>query len=162
VFTLERNHDYTFAARGKDAKGIWGAFAYGTRFHLGEYQENFSGTNPMFTGTWTRSFWQPASDGYVTVSATRDDKVTFEFTGTNVAWVATKSSNRGQADVYIDNSFVKTVDLYSATATTAQFIAFTKAWSQSSAHTIEVRIRGTVGHPKVDVDAFVRLRDMTS
>jgi hypothetical protein len=157
VFQLERNHDYRFAARAKDAAGIWGDWAYSSTFSLGEYQENYSSTNPLYTGSWTRAAWQPASDGYLTVSRTAGDKVGFSFTGTNIAWVATKSSNRGQADVYIDNSFVKTVDLYSTT-TTAQFIAYSGSWSVSGPHTIEVRVRGTAVHPSVDVDAFVRLR----
>ena len=158
VFSLERNHNYRFAARAADADGIWGDWAYGTTFSLGEYQENYSSTNPLFTGTWTRAAWQSASDGYLSVSATAGDKVAFTFTGTNVAWVATKSSNRGQADVYVDGSFVKTVDLYSATTTSAQLIAYSRSWSQSGSHTIEVRVRGTADHPKVDADAFVRLR----
>ena len=157
VFQLERNHEYRFAARGKDAEGIWGDWAFGTTFHLGEYQENYSTANPVFTGSWTRAPWTPASDGFLSVSGTAGDRATFGFTGTNVAWVATKSTNRGEADVYVDNVFVKTVDLYSPT-TTAQFIAFSKSWTASGQHTIEVRVRGTVGRPKVDVDAFVRLR----
>jgi serine protease len=158
VFQLERNHDYQFSARAADAAGIWGDWAYGRTFNLGEYQENYSATNPLFTGSWTRAAWQPASDGYVSVSATAGDKVAFSFTGSSIAWIATKSTNRGEAAVFIDGVQVKTVDLYSATATTAQFVAFSKTWAASGSHTIEVRVVGTAGHPKVDVDAFTRLR----
>jgi serine protease len=161
VFNLERNHDYKFAARAKDADGIWGDWAYGKKFQLGEYQEDYSPANPGFTAGWTRAAWQPASEGFVTVSGTAGDTVSFMFTGTNIAWVATKSTNRGEADVFIDDVFVKTVDLYSPT-TTAQSIAFTKSWSASAEHKIAVKVRGTAGRPKVDVDAFVRLRDLTT
>jgi hypothetical protein len=157
VFQLERNHDYRFAARAQDGAGIWGDWAYGTTFNLGEYQENYSSTNPSYTSGWTRSAWQPASDGYVSVSSATGASATFSFTGTNVAWVATKSSNRGQADVYVDNAYVKTVDLYSA-GTTAQFVAYTGSWSQSGSHTLTIKVHGTAGHPSVDVDAFTRLR----
>jgi serine protease len=157
VFDLERNHAYQFVARAKGANGNWSDWASGAKFLLGEYQEDYLATNPAFTGSWTRAVWQPASDGYVTVSATAGDKVSFSFTGTNVAWVATKSTNRGEAYVYVDNAYVKTVDLYSPT-TTAQFIAFTKSWTVSGEHRIDVVVRGTAGRPKVDVDAFVRLR----
>jgi serine protease len=158
VFQLERNHDYQFVARAADAAGIWGDWVLGTKFNLGEYQEDYSAANPAFTGSWTHAPWQYASDGYLNVSGTAGNKVTFSFTGNNVAWVATKSSNRGQADVYIDGLPVKTVDLYSATTTSAKFIAFSTSWSVSGYHTLEVRVRGTAGHPAVDVDAFVRLR----
>ena len=157
VFQLERGHDYQFAARAVDADGVWGDWAFGKKFNLGMYQENFSATNPAYTGTWTRSPWQPAADGYLSVSGTAGDKATFSFNGSNVAWIATKSTNRGQANVYVDGAFVQTVDLYSAT-TTAQSVAFSHSWPQVGAHTIEVRVVGTAGHPKVDVDGFVRLR----
>jgi hypothetical protein len=59
--------------------------------------------------------------------------------------------------VYVDNVFVETVDLYSAT-TAPQSIVFRKNWATSGAHTLEVRVQGTSGRPKVDVDAFVRLQ----
>jgi hypothetical protein len=158
VFKLERTHDYQFAARAKDAAGIWGAWAYGTKFNVGEYQENYSTTNPAYTGTWTRPAWTSASGGYLKVSATAGDSAKFTFTGTSVAWIATKSSNRGQADVYLDDVRVTTVDLYSATTTSAQAVAYIRSWATAGTHTIEVRVLGTTGHPKVDVDAFVRLR----
>ena len=82
------------------ASGATGA--YGTKFSLGQYQENYSTTNPAFTGAWARSAWQPASGGYLNVSATAGDKATFSFTGSNVAWIATKATNRVQAKVYVD------------------------------------------------------------
>jgi hypothetical protein len=158
VFKLERTHDYQFVARAKDAAGVWGAWAFGTKFNVGEYQENYTATNPAYAGTWTRAAWTSASDGYLNVSATAGDTAKFTFTGTSVAWIATKSSNRGQADVYFDGVRVKTVDLYSATTTSAQAVAYARSWATSGQHTLEVRVLGTAGHPKVDVDAFVRLR----
>jgi serine protease len=156
VFQLARGHDYQFAARAVDAAGMWGDWAYGPKFNLGEYQENY-GSTPTYTGTWLRSAWSSASDGYLTVSDVAGSRASFTFTGTNVAWIATKATNRGAADIYVDGLYAKTVDLYSTT-TMAQYVAFTKTWATSSTHTIEVRVRGTAGRPKVDVDAFIRLR----
>src|SRR5262249_61218537 len=69
LFTLERNHNYQFRARAKDSAGTWGDWAYGTAFNLGEFQEDYLG-DPIYSGTWTRSAWSPASDGNETVSAT--------------------------------------------------------------------------------------------
>ena len=71
--------------------------------------------------------------------------------------MSSRSTNRGKADVYVDGAFVQTVDLYSAT-TTAQAIVFRRNWTTSGAHTIEIRVQGTAGRPKVDVDAFIRLQ----
>jgi hypothetical protein len=157
VFQLERNHDYQFAARAKDAAGIWGDWAFGATFSVGEYQENYSATNLTYTGTWTRSQWAPSSDGWQSVSSTAGNKATFTFTGTSVAWIATRSTNRGQANVWVDGFRVATVDLYSAT-TTAQVVAYATSWTTSGTHTVVVEVVGTAGRPSVDIDAFVRLR----
>ena len=157
VFNLERNHDYRFAARARNAAGMWGEWAYGTTFNLGEYQENYTTTNPLYTGTWTRAAYAPASSGFLKLSSTAGDRVSFSFTGREVAWIGTKATNRGAARVYVDGVLSKTVDMYSAT-TVAQAIAFRQAWATSGAHTIAIEVVGTAGRPKVDVDAFVRLR----
>lgn len=157
VFDLERNHSYRFAARARDAAGVWGDWTYGKAFSLGEYQEDYSATNPLYTGTWTRAGFAPASSGFVKYSATAGDRVTFTFTGTEAAWIGSRATNRGQARVYVDGVYSQTVDLHSA-STVAQAIAFRAAWATSGTHTITIEVVGTAGHPKVDVDAFVRLR----
>jgi hypothetical protein len=157
VFMLGRGHTYQFAARAKNASGQWGAWSYSALFSVGEYQENYLTTNPTLTGSWTRTAWTPASDGFLTISSTAGDRAKFTFTGTSVAWIATRAVNRGQADVYVDGIYMTRVDLYSAT-TSAQAVAYTRSWSTSGTHTLEIRVVGTAARPKVDIDAFVRLR----
>ncbi len=157
TYALERNHGYQFRARGVDAAGLRGEWAEGSAFRVDAYQENYTAANPAFSGNWTRVAWQPAADGFVSVSGTPGDRSTFSFTGTNVAWIASKGTNRGEARVYIDGVLAKTVDLYSAT-TSAQAIAYDRSWPQSGPHTIAVEVVGTAGRAYVDVDAFVRLR----
>jgi hypothetical protein len=157
VFNLERNHSYQFAARAVDANGIWSPWAYGTAFRVDAYQEDYSAANPALSGAWTHSAWTSASDGFLSVSSTAGARATFSFTGNNVAWIATKANNRGQARVYIDGAPVSIVDLYRASAL-AKSIPYSRAWTTSAAHTIAVEVVGTAGRPSVDVDAFVRLR----
>ena len=154
TFQLERNHRYQFSARAKDATGVWGGWTNGPAFQLGEYQENASATNPAYTGTWTRSAYTSASDGYVTSSSTAGASAKFTFTGNSVGWAATKSTSRGQAKVYVDGVLQTTVDLYTTTPTT-KVVVYNRSWATSGTHTIEIRVVGTAGHPKVDVDAFV-------
>ena len=86
------DHDYQFVARAVDASGTWGDWSYGKKFTLGQYEENYTTTNPAFTGAWTRAAWQPASGGYVKVSATAGNRSTFSSTGSNVAWIGTKAT----------------------------------------------------------------------
>ena len=157
VVNLERGHSYQFAARAVDANGIWSAFAYGTAFSVGEYQEDYSADNPALTGTWTHAAWASASNGFLSISSTPGARASFTFTGTSVAWIASKATNRGQARVYIDGALASTVDLYRA-STLAKSIAFSRSWTASGTHTITVEVVGTAGRPAVDVDSFVRLR----
>ncbi len=83
-------------------------------------------------------------------------KAKLSFTGRNVAWGAPKSAVRGQAEVWVDGVKETTVDLYSST-TLARRVVFSKSWAFSGSHTVEVRVLGTAGRPRVDVDAFVVL-----
>jgi hypothetical protein len=46
-------------------------------------------------------------------ATTKGAWATLRFTGSDVAWVAPKDTNRGKADVYLDNIKVATIDLNS-------------------------------------------------
>ena len=75
------------------------------------------------------------------------------FTGRFVGWVAPRAANRGIADVYVDNVLAGSVDLYSAT-TSQRRLVFVASWSVSGSHSIEIRVKGTVARPRIDVDCF--------
>jgi hypothetical protein len=157
VFQLERNHKYQFTARAKDSEWHLGRLVERHRVQPGRVpREDYAG-DPTYSGTWTRSYWQPASDRYVAVASGAGATATFSFTGSNVAWIATKSTNRGQADVLVDGAYVETVDLYSSSTPTAQFVAYSGTLPYGT-HKLTIIVRGTAGHRKVDVDAFVRLQ----
>jgi hypothetical protein len=80
----------------------------------------------------------------------------FTFTGSSVAWVAAMGPSRGAADVYVDGVYKGKVGLYSSTYKARQ-IVFAYNWAGNGSHTIKIVARGTSGHPRVDIDAFVRL-----
>jgi TRAP-type uncharacterized transport system substrate-binding protein len=80
------------------------------------------------------------------------------FTGTNVAWVAPKGPAMGRAEAYLDGRKVATVDLYSSTALPRRVIYSATGLNPSVTHTLQIRVLGTSGRPRVDVDAFVVLR----
>jgi hypothetical protein len=46
------------------------------------------------------------------------------------------------------------VDLLSSSSATRR-IAYVGSWTSSGRHTLEIRVLGTSGRPRVDVDAFV-------
>ena len=49
---------------------------------------------------------------------------------------------------------VATVDLYSATSKHQQ-VVWAGSWTTAASRTITIRVQGTSGRPRVDLDAFV-------
>jgi hypothetical protein len=116
----------------------------------------------VYTGKWTREALSTASGGYATYTTASGAKAKFSFTGSNVAWGAPRGTNKGKAEVWIDGVKVATVDLYAST-TQERKVVFTKSWSTSGSHTLEVRPTSSTKNAatsgkRVDVDAFVALR----
>ena len=58
--------------------------------------------------------------------------------------------------MYVDGAYIRTISLYASTYT-SRWIAFARSWSANSNHTLKIVVAGTAGHPRVDLDAFVRL-----
>jgi hypothetical protein len=57
----------------------------------------------------------------------------------------------------VDGKYRKLVETRAAARTTRK-VVYRIAWATASKHTIEIRVRGTSGRPRVDLDAFVVLR----
>ena len=97
-----------------------------------------------------------ASGGsYVYASAT-GASFSYRFSGRGFAWIGAMTPKSGKAKVYIDGVLVARVGLYAAT-TRARVLVFTTRWAAIGTHTIKVTVVGTAGHPRVNLDAFVRL-----
>jgi GH25 family lysozyme M1 (1,4-beta-N-acetylmuramidase) len=109
-----------------------------------------------WTGTWHTTGWSAASGGTVRTATSRGASATFHFTGSSVAWVAAKGTTRGAAWVYVDGLFARSVNLQ-ATTGQSRAIVFARNWSTVGTHTLKIVVAGTAGHPRVDVDAFIRL-----
>lgn len=152
---LRLGHNYRFRVRAMDRAGNWSGWAYGPRFTTSTYQESSGAIS--YSGAWRRVSLSGASGGYVKYCAVAGSTAKFAFTGRNVAWVAHKSASRGSARVYVDGGYVTTVSLRSA-ATYTRRVVFTRGWASSGFHTLQVRVVGTEGHPRVDIDAFAVLR----
>src|SRR4030095_13136249 len=81
----------------------------------------------------------------------------FTFVGTQITWVATKFSNRGRADVYLDGVLQTTVDQYSSGVLYQQPV-YVKTGLSAASHTIKIVCKGTKTASStgtfIDVDAF--------
>jgi hypothetical protein len=132
-------------------------------FKVSAFQESTSSPTLVDTGTWTTAALSGAYGGSVQHASSAGSKVTFSVaTNTkNVAWVSTKASNRGKAQVCVDPGTVAqsctTVDLYSA-STQLRSVVFSKAVNPATSHKVEVRVLGqkhtSSTGMRVDVDAF--------
>jgi hypothetical protein len=146
---------YRARLRVQAMNGAWSGWAYGVTAGARRYQETGSGVS--YAGSWRRSSSVGASGGFVQFRPSSGATATFRFSGRAVAWIAPRGLTRGSAAIYVDGVHRTTVSLY-RTSSLARTIAFTTGWSSAGSHTLTVKVLGTPGHPRIDVDAFAVLR----
>ncbi|MEA2675588.1 MAG: hypothetical protein QOI92_2780 [Chloroflexota bacterium] len=152
--SLTKNAAYRFRVLAKDKTGAVAAYAYSSTFK--PIVTDSTSSYITWTGAWATATSSVYYGGSARNTSTVSRSASFTFTGSSIAWIAYKSTSRGSAQVYVDGVLRATVNLYSTTSTAkAQVYAFN--WATSGSHTIRVVVVGTAGHPRVDVDAFVRL-----
>ena len=152
---LASGHMYRFRARGIDRAGNVGAWASGSTLRLSAYQQSSSAVR--WAGTWSSASGSGYWGGTTRHSSRAGATSTFTFTGRSVAWVSATGATRGLAYVYVNGSKVATVDLRSST-TQKPKIVWAKTWSSSSTRRVTIRVAGTSGRPRVDVDGFLTTR----
>jgi hypothetical protein len=149
---LAAGHSYRLRTRAIDKAGNVGAWAYGSTFTVKAYQETSSSI--VRSGSWSisssASYWGGAERFANDAGASA--KLTF--TGRSFAWVGSVGPSRGSARVYVNGVLVKTISLYSA-STAHRRVLLSLSWSTAVSRTVKIVVVGTVGHPRVDVDALV-------
>lgn len=148
-------HNYRFRVRAVDTRGRWSAWAAGPTFTVARFQESSSAVR--YGGEWQRGTSDGYSGGAVRYSSAGGATATFTTKGRAIAWLTTKGPTRGRAEIYIGDRRVTTVDLY-ASALQPLTAAFTMSWPTSVTRTITIRVLGTAGRSRVDVDAFYSFR----
>ncbi|HET7029161.1 MAG TPA: hypothetical protein VFI34_01515 [Candidatus Limnocylindrales bacterium] len=143
-----------FRVRAKDQAGNVGVWRTGALLHVTRI--------PDSTTALARSpSWHPAADagaygGSVTASKGPGATAVYRFSGRDVAWIASRGPDHGKAKVYLDGTYVTTVDLY-APAPDVRRIVYAKHWATSGTHQLKVVVRATSTRPWVDIDGFFRL-----
>ena len=150
---LVTQHTYRFRVRAVDRAGNAGAWATGSTFTLSRYIE--SSSRIRYSGTWrsassTTAYW----GGIAKYASTAGARATFTSTGRTVAWVSRKGPTRGKAEIFVNGTKVATVDLY-ASSWQNQRVVWSTSWSNSATRTVSIRVVGTSGRPRVDLDAIV-------
>jgi len=154
---LTPSETYQFQVRALDKAGNQGG-GTGPQFELEARQENAA--ELTYSGTWTPRRVQSAYGGYLKYTSARGAEATCSFTGRGGALVAPKGPNRGKAAIYVDDAFVKNIDLYAA-GSKPRIIVFSRSWADAGAHTISLKAlrakRSASTGRRVDLDACVFL-----
>lgn len=110
-----------------------------------------------YFGTWTQIADSRASDGTVSRSNQATASAEFPFTGDSVIWLTSRGPDRGTAQIFLDQVYRETVDLY---APSEQFqYQVTYGGLGLGSHIIRVVVTGRANpgstDTNVDVDAFI-------
>ena len=146
---------YRFRVQATDRAGNESAFASSPITTVAAVQENSSAIS--YSSGWKRTARTGAYGGYVKYHTQAGATATLRFRGRSVSLVTPKAASLGKAEIRVDGVRAATVDLY-ASSTQARKVVYTKAWSSSGSHTVTIKVLGTSGRPRVDIDAFVILR----
>lgn len=115
----------------------------------------FQETQLTYTKAWLTNTSAGAPWGNTKYTTKRKATATLTFIGTDVVWIAQRGPKRGVANVFIDG--VKThVDLFS-TSLSERRVVFMATGLSASQHTIKIKVKGTSGRPRVDVDGILVL-----
>jgi CHRD domain len=151
--SMAPGHSYLYRIRAYDCAGNARPSAATARHSPRVAQD--SAASVRYRGTWQRKLTTSASGGSLRYATARGATARLTFAGRSIAWVAPRGLSRGSARVYLDGAYFTTVSLHGAAAN--REVVFSKRFSGLATHTIEVRVVGTAGHPRVDVDAFLYL-----
>jgi len=150
---LAPGHTYQFEVTATDNAGNVSNAKAGKVYTLKLIQENSSSIT--YSTGWTRQTLTGASGGSVDFATVAGKTATLSFTGIQAAWVSTVGSTRGSATVKLDSGATVTISTHGTSPKTAQIVDVVSG--ASGAHKLVVKVLGTSGHPRVDVDAFVVL-----
>lgn len=108
-----------------------------------------------YTGTWgtssLSSYWGATSRASKVAGAS----VSFTFTGSAAAIVVPVGPTRGSFKVYKDG-ILSTIQPSEYSGTTGyRKVQYVVRWELPGTHTIKIVVKGTAGHPRVDIDGIM-------
>ncbi len=146
-------HRYRFADRVVDRGGN-AASATGPTLYVGRVDDRSASI--AYRGGWRSRSSTSASSGTLRYATAAGATASFRFTGRSVAWVTPLGPTLGQARIYVDGTFVGSVNLWRSKSS-ARSVVWARSWTSAGSHTLTIRVSGTRGHPRVYVDAFLVL-----
>lgn len=96
-----------------------------------------------YSGNWVEKKDELSYEGKYQETGEAGNSIEFTFTGADIYWRAVRSPQSGQADVYLDGQFRKTVDCYSPRSTSDEVFVYVKTGLDANTpHTIKVVVKG--------------------
>jgi len=145
---------YRYRVQATDGAGNTSDWVYGPTFEPLLTPESSAVVFPA--QSWKTATSRSILGGSLLYTTASGATATYRFTGSSIAWVAYRGPNRGSAEVYLDDLLMTTVSLYASSYQPKQ-IAYAHGWSSNGTHTIKIVNLATSGHPRIDVDGFIRL-----
>jgi hypothetical protein len=146
------NSTYRFRVSATDKGGNVGSYAYGPTFKIVRFQN--TSTSVHYAGSWHTSSNSSALGGSHRYTNTAGASVTYTGSLRNVAWIATKTSTSGAAQVWIDGVLAATINLRQST-TGYKKLVYHRDFATLGTHTIQIR---SIGGGRVYFDALTILR----
>ena len=135
-----------------DAFDVLGTLDQATALPPTRYQQ--ADSHFVYAGTWATFTTTSASGGSYTRANTSGASVTVSFTGTYLAWIATKGTTLGKAYVSLDGGTAVSVNL-AASAVAYQQSVWNTGTLTAGAHTVKIWWDTTNTAGKyISVDAF--------
>jgi subtilisin family serine protease len=158
VKNLVINGLYRFRVRAVDGAGNWSTWAPTSHsYRVTVVNDRASGGALSYAGTWSRVSSASGTSGTITSTQSSGANVTYTFTGRGIAVVAPRSPTRSWFEVRIDGAYVGTVSLGGVTLKHRQ-VVFSKSWTTSGKHTINLRVVTSSSRKLASLDALVVTR----
>ncbi len=145
----------SYAVRAKDGPGNVGEWTAAAPVEAVVVQESSAAVQR--SAGWLGYASSYALGGKATSATRAGAWMRHSFTGRGIALVGPKGQGRGRAEIRLDGVLVSTIETRAATSG-SRWLLYAAAVDPTVPHTIEVRVLGTAGRPRIDVDAFLVLR----
>lgn len=147
---LASGRNYVFRVRAVDRSGRVGAWVYSRTTRPSAISDGSSLLR--WSGSWSRVPSRNYLGGYVHSTNGRGRTATMTFSGAGIAWVGPVGPTRGRAQVFLDGSWVATVNLYRSSFQPRR-IVFARNVADGT-HTLVIKTLATRGHPTVAIDGL--------
>jgi hypothetical protein len=151
VLPLRSGHAYRFQVTATDLAGNVSPALAGPTKRVTVLQEGAKALT--FSGGWTTVSQTGASQGKVKKATLAGKTAKLTFTGTQFGWMTTRGKTHGAATVRFDAGTPVSIGT-TAAATQAAYVTGVRTGAAAS-HSYALKVAGTPGHPRVDVDGFV-------